>query len=225
MSVTTEKFVAKVVVNDDPEKRARVKVVCPDFTGYPDVVLPSWIEPMLDWGWFYVPDVDEHVEIEVVTGTAEDETPGQSAILDPTIRWRGKRYYHEAEEAPTPIHEDFKANYGKRRGFATPAGHILLFDDTEGDERIGLSLALSGGGRAFINLDKSGNVSVVNGGAGGLVLLGAGADEATATSRLVRGDEWKAWAAPHTHPTGTGPSGSPAEPIPDTVLSETSKVK
>jgi len=224
MPITVEKFVAKVSVNDDPEQRARIQVTCEDYTGFPDVVIPGWVEPVLDWGVFLVPDVDEYVEIEVVTGAIDDDVPGQSAIFDPVIRWRGKRYYHEGKEAPTPIHEDFKTNYGKRRGFATPAGHILLFDDTEGKEQIRLSLKLASGEYVFLDFDKSGNVKLENG-ASGVVFLGAGAGEAGAANWLVRGDEWKAWAGIHTHPTGTGPSGPPAQPIPVTVLSGTCKVK
>lgn len=161
-----EKFIAKVDANNDPEFRARIRVVCPDFTGDPEAVLPDWIEPVLDWGWFLIPDVDELVEIEVVTGTAEDEVPGQSAMMDPHIRWRGKRYYHEGEEAPTPVHDDFKStNYGKRRGFATPAGHILLFDDTEGAERINLTWHARQNGAdkfAYLSMDPDGSIVVGN---------------------------------------------------------------
>lgn len=176
MPVTVEKFAAKVVVNDDPEFRARFQVVCEDYTGFPDVVVPGWVEPVLDWGLFLVPDVDEWVEIEVVTGTAEDEVPGQSAILDPVIRWRGKRYYHEGEEAPTPVHDDFKStNYGKRRGFATPAGHILLFDDTEGEERINLTWHAERNGTdkfAYLSMDPDGSVVIGNAN-GSLIYLDA----------------------------------------------------
>jgi len=164
--VKTEKYQAKIVANDDPERRARIKVTCPDFTGDPEAVLPDWIEPVLDWGWFYVPDVDELVEIEIVTSTDDDEVPGQCMIMDPHIRWRGKRHYHEGEEVPTPVHDDFKStNYGKRRGFATPAGHILLFDDTEGAERINLTWHAERNGAdkyAYFSMDPDGSVVVGN---------------------------------------------------------------
>jgi len=136
-----EKYIAKVVANNDSEFRGRIKVTCADLTGDPEAVLPGWIEPLLDWGWFYVPDVDEHVEIEGVVSTDDDEVPGQSMIMNPQITWRGKRFYHEAEEAPTPVHDDFKqeTTYGKRRGFATPNGHILMFDDTDGAQQVRLT--------------------------------------------------------------------------------------
>lgn len=172
----TEKFQAKVSANDDPEKRARIKVTCPDFIGDPEAVLPDWIEPVLDWGFFLIPDVDELVEIEIVTGTDDDEVPGQSMILDPHIRWRGKRYYHESEEAPTSIHDDFTStNYGKRRGFATPAGHILLFDDTEGGERVNLTWHAERNGEdkfAYLSMDPDGSVVIGNAN-GSLIYLDA----------------------------------------------------
>jgi hypothetical protein len=228
MPTIVEKFKAQVTENQDPEQRARIKIRCPDFLGVDDVDMPEWVEPCLDWGWFLIPDIDEIVEIEIVVSTDEDEVPYQSAIWDPTVTWRGKRFYGgEDTEAPRPVPEDFKTNYGKRRGFATPAGHILLFDDTEGQEKIRLSLRLSEGGGneyTFIDFDKSGNIILSNAG-DGLVLLGAGSEEAGAAAFLVRGDEWKPWAETHTHPTGTGPSGPPSQPIPPTVLSETTKVK
>jgi len=226
--MNVDRYIAKVVSNQDPALRGRLKIVCADLTGDPDAELPDWIEPVLDWGFFLIPDVDELVEIEVVIGTAEDEIQFQSGILDPQIRWRGKRFYHDSDEVPTVVHDDLKINYGKRRGFATPAGHILYFDDTEGQEKIRLSLALSEGGGgeyAYIDFDNSGNILLANGPTNGAVLLGAGADAAGAAAWLVRGDEWKQWAETHTHPTGTGPSGPPSQPIPATVLSETTKVK
>jgi large exoprotein involved in heme utilization and adhesion len=41
----------------------------------------------------------------------------------------------------SPVHNDFFAEaYGKRRGFATPFGHTLVFDDTEGAPTLYLTL-------------------------------------------------------------------------------------
>lgn len=206
MPVTTEKFVAQVMVNKDDEFRGRIQVTCVDLTGDPEAILPVWVEPVFDWGWFVVPDVDEFVEIEIVTSTDDDESFGQSMIFEPRIHWRAKRFYHEGGDTESPIHSDFKTNYSKRRGFATPAGHILLFDDTDGKERIQLTWK-QGDTLASISIDES-----------GIVLLGEGAN-----TPVIRGDDWKAWAEVHTHPTGTGPSGPPAQPIPSVVLS--AKVK
>lgn len=166
MSTTVEKYVAIVDANNDPEFRGRIRIRCADLTGDPDVVLPGWAEPVFDWGWFAIPDVDEFVEIEVITGSTEDEVPGQSMILNPQITWRAKRYYHTGGDTETPIHEDFTSgNYGKRRGFATPAGHILLFDDTEGQERVQLTwhqIESSEDKFSYLALDPDGSIIIGN---------------------------------------------------------------
>lgn len=138
----TERFIAKVVSNADPDHRGRIKVTCADLTGDPETELPDWVEPVHKWGWFTVPDVDELIEVEVVTQRDTDEIEGQSLVLMPTIQYRDTRFYNDKEEQGVvrEIHEDFTStNYGKRRGFATPKGHILMFDDTDGGERINLT--------------------------------------------------------------------------------------
>jgi len=162
----TEKHTGLVVANNDPESRGRIRAICAELTGDSEAELPVWIEPVLDWGWFVVPDVDEIVELEVVTAGEHDESAGQSTIYDPDIRWRGKRYYHDVEEAPTPIHSDFtSSNYGKRRGFATPTGHILMFDDTEGQARINLTWHQVEEGSdkyAYLSMDPDGSIVIGN---------------------------------------------------------------
>jgi hypothetical protein len=91
--------------------------------------------------------VGEIVEIEATTGTDDDEQYGQSSIDNLDLKWRGNRYHTEAEldaesqNEPRPIYQDFTSeNYGKRRGFATPFGHVLIFDDTEDAPRIYLTM-------------------------------------------------------------------------------------
>jgi len=160
-----ERYLGKVTGTDDPEQRGRIKCICPDFIGE-DVELPDWIDPMLDWGWFSIPDVDEIVELEILVSTEEDEVRYQSAIFDPIIRWRGKRFYGgEDTEALRPIPlEMTERNYGKRRGLITPRGHVLLFDDTEGDEAVRLSwhaVERNEDKYAFLNLDIHG-ITIAN---------------------------------------------------------------
>jgi hypothetical protein len=120
------------------------------------------------WGWFSLPDVGEVVEIEAVTGATDDEQFAQSSISNMDLKYRTNRYYGNAETGtPRPIPEDFTAtNYGKRRGFATPKGHIMLFDDTDDDERV--SITWTNGVDAdeqkfcYIGIDKDGTVIVGN---------------------------------------------------------------
>jgi hypothetical protein len=133
------------------EKRGMISVICPALSGPPEdetaPPLPILCEPAHDWGWFYIPDVGEQVEIEVVVSSDRDEVFGQAALEALRPVWRGKRYHTDSElgeatdgSEPRPIHDDFvSTNYGKRRGFATPWGHVLLFDDTEGEPRIYLT--------------------------------------------------------------------------------------
>lgn len=143
MSVISERYEALVTNNEDDEQRGRIKVACVGLLGDEEAELPMWVEPALDWGFFFVPDVGEIVEVEVVTHTEQDEHFGQSSIDNLDIRWHGTRYYTEGDgdqTEPRAVHNDFVAeNYGKRRGFATPAGHILMFDDTEGKTKVVLT--------------------------------------------------------------------------------------
>lgn len=85
---------------------------------------------------------------------------GQSSLEGLDVRWRGKRFYADAATPPTPVHDDFKTNYAKRRGFATPNGHILWFDDTEGSEEINLVWVNAAGVKTKLIVDKDGTVKL-----------------------------------------------------------------
>lgn len=133
MGITWESHDAVVTNIEDDEKSGKIKCSCVSLLGDEETELPMWIPPVLDWGFFFIPNVGEIIELQVATSSDEDESSGQMAIDNLDIRWRGKRYYTDDEvendNAPTPIHPDFLSNYGKRRGFSTPHGHIFLFDD------------------------------------------------------------------------------------------------
>lgn len=164
--MTTEKHDAIVTAidADEPNPRGRIRVACAGIVGDEDTELPMWVEPMFDWGWFYVPDIGEVVEVEVVTGLDSDEIFGQSTIDNLDIKWHGVRRStdEETEEKtePRPLHEDFTStNYGKRRGFATPNGHIIYFDDTPGGEKVHMTWKQGEDGDAkyqFISMDETG---------------------------------------------------------------------
>src|SRR6185436_657282 len=140
MTTITETHIATVTAIQDPDKRGRIRVACVGLLGDETTEVPHWIEPALEWGWFVVPDVGEIVDIELVAHDSTDESPGQSSINTPNMRWRGRHWGGSKTDAARPIPEDFTTkNYGKRRGFATPGGHILMFDDTEGGEKISLA--------------------------------------------------------------------------------------
>ncbi len=160
----TERFNATVTDNVDPRKRGRIKVKCLELLG-DDTEHPAFINPCFDWGWFFVPDVGEEIEIEAtVSDDQEEDAYGQAFLEAPNLRWRGKRFVAENGEAPRPPHSQLtETNYGKRRGFGTPTGHVLLFDDTEGGETVTLSWKRGGAEEyAFISLDKDGSVILSN---------------------------------------------------------------
>lgn len=157
--IFTETYPAKVTMNQDPEQRGRIKVACSGILGDEETELPMWVEPVPAWGWFFVPDIGEMVEIEVVSGSTEDEQAGQASIDNPDVKWRGNRYYgNEEGEAPTPVNDDFKINYGKRRGFATPAGHTFIFDDTDDQRSISLSWKSVDGKFSFFAINSDGTI-------------------------------------------------------------------
>lgn len=148
MGIVWEKYDATVTVNEDDENRGRIKVVCAGLLGDEETELPMWVEPVFDWGWFYVPDVGEIVEVEACVGSDEDEVYSQMSIDNLDVRWKNKRYHtNEVPENPdtkaTIIHPDFLENYGKRRGFATPHGHVFLFDDDPNNPTVQLTFRKS----------------------------------------------------------------------------------
>ena len=221
MRTETRKYLARVTNTEDPDKLGRIKVSCPDFVGG-DAELPQWIESVLDWGWFYIPDVDEMVEIEVLVRTPHDTTHLQASIANPQIQWRGKRHYGgEETESPRPFPADFTGGY-KRRGFATPIGHILILDDdpVTPTVRVTWSGKADGSKKSTILMTKDGIelttegdvvVSCANANikATETVTLGDGA-----TEPVLLGNQWKILHDGHIHPSGMGPTGTPVPGVP-----------
>ncbi len=169
MTIRTETHPATVMATNDPEERGRIRIACTALLGDEDAELPMWVEPLHDWGWFYVPDVDEIIDVEVISGSHLDESFGQSSLDNLDIKWRGQRYYGNTEgDQPTAIHEFFTAeNYGKRRGFATPFGHVIMLDDTSGSPKITVTwvserLATAADKISQIVLDTDGTIWLIN---------------------------------------------------------------
>lgn len=106
--------------NDDPEQRGRLRLSVPSVLGE---ALTGWALPCLpfgglaDQGLFMVPEIDARVWVEfeagnlnqpIWTGTfwqQSGDAPGEAAVSPPTTRV-----------------------------FKTPAGHVLQFDDAQGQE-------------------------------------------------------------------------------------------
>lgn len=164
-SLTVEEcHLAIVTANKDPEQLGQIRVACQGLLDGEDEDLPMWIKPYASWGWFIVPDVGETVEIVAVVGATDDEQPGTASIANPNIRWRGTRLWGNTDTAePRPIPDVFKTNYGKRRGFATPTGHVIWFDDTEGQEAVTIQWTKKDGSKqSTLSMDPNGSVVVTN---------------------------------------------------------------
>jgi hypothetical protein len=232
MALYTATYPAKVTFNKDPDKRGVIRVACVGLTGDEDTEVPCDVEPVHDWGFFFVPDIGEMVEVECLEGSDEDEQQGQMSIDNLDLTWRSARYFgNEEGETPTPIHEMFtKKNYGKRRGFATPAGHVFMFDDTEGAEEITLAWK---DGSALLTFDQNGSVKLQNK-AGATIVMDSDSGKIVLTSNeievngseqaMILGNLFKQYFDTHTHPTGVGPSGVPIVPMPESTLSSITKV-
>jgi hypothetical protein len=119
------KYRGIVIDNKDPENRARLiikipSVICGD-------AVTHWAEPCLpfgglsDQGFFMVPEIGAQVWAEFEAGN----------INKPI--WTGTTWQQTAD-VPTQAAE----RSPNMRQLKTPSGHILSFDDTEGEEEIRL---------------------------------------------------------------------------------------
>lgn len=113
--------------NNDPQKRGRLIVECPTIvTGES---LGEWMEPSFYFvdsqnscGSFFIPSVGSIVSVEIESGSE-----AQANGLMP--KWRCDVY-------PTDtVPEEFQTNYPDRRGWKTRSGHVMYFDDTDGQNQ------------------------------------------------------------------------------------------
>ncbi|MFL6648957.1 MAG: phage baseplate assembly protein V [Sulfurifustaceae bacterium] len=138
------KFRGFVADNDDPEKRARLKLKVPSVLG--DEV-SDWALPCLPfgggaaYGWFAVPEKDAQVWVEFEEGD----------IHRPV--WVGT-FWQSGDDVP----QDAGVSPPTTRLFMTPAGHKLQFDDKEDEEQITLSHPKD----ASLVIDKDGVVALTD---------------------------------------------------------------
>lgn len=179
-----QSYPAVVTKTDDPERRGRLKVTCSALLGDENREYQAWVEPDLPWGWFLIPDVGQQVTLTISLGSSGDVFSGQSSIASSRPRWSGGHFTTSGPESalvkdPTPVGGEFTAtNYGKRRGFKTPRGHVFMFDDSTGFEQITLSWAggtLVNPKAAFLAIDPDGSFVVQDSG-GSVLYMNAGGD-------------------------------------------------
>lgn len=80
------------------------------------------------------------------------------------------------------------------------SGHLLIFDDTDGEEKITIT-------------DQSGNTIVLNADGVSITSNSIKIGSTDSSEGLVLGNAMLELFNQHTHPTGVGPSGPPVEPM------------
>lgn len=138
------KFRATVIDNQDPQKRGRLKLRIPSVLADQD---SDWALPCLPYGgkkhqgMFFVPDVDAQVWVEFEEGD----------ISRPV--WVGT-FWQQEDDTP----EDAARDEPTTRLFQTSSGHILQFDDEEGEEQFRLFHPAD----AEMLIDKNGTISLTD---------------------------------------------------------------
>jgi uncharacterized protein involved in type VI secretion and phage assembly len=138
------KFRATVVDNKDPQKRARLKLRIPSVLADQD---SDWALPCLPYGgfdqqgMFFVPDIDAQVWVEFEEGD----------ISRPV--WVGT-FWQQQSDVP----EDASKDEPTTRMFQTNSGHILQFDDADGEEQFRLYHPAE----AEMIIDKDGTISLTD---------------------------------------------------------------
>ncbi len=144
------KFRGIVVDNQDPQKRGRLKLRIPSVLADQDT---DWALPCLPYGGadqqglFMVPEVDAQVWVEFEEGD----------IHRPI--WVGTFWQQESD-----VPEDAAREEPTTRLLQTRSGHILQFDDEDGEERFRLYHPTE----AEVIIDKNGTISLTD--ASGAVL-------------------------------------------------------
>jgi hypothetical protein len=215
---TRETHEGYVTDNNDPEKRGRLKVRCQTIVAGEDL---DWVEPSFPYvdsegsgGWIFIPEIGSSITVTINTGD-------EYQVTDLQPRWKCDLI----PEGSFP--EDFEDNYPKRRGFATPGGHVLYFDDTEDSQTMlykhpsGTEIFVSDSGQ--IELRPTGNESV---------LIGAGATEEIPLGTQLKSllELMKTTFDGHVHLAGTPPGNTdiPTTLFPHVtraILSDNHKVK
>ncbi|MDH3404188.1 MAG: phage baseplate assembly protein V [Acidobacteriota bacterium] len=154
------KFRGFVTDNADPEQRGRLRLRIPSVLGDGE---SGWALPCLpfgglaDQGLFLVPEIDAQVWVEFEEGDVSLPI------------WTGTFWQQSAD---TP--EEAKLDEPTTRLLKTPSGHLVQFDDADGEERFYLSHPAG----AEMEIDSAGTVTVTDA-QGAVVKLDADAGEVT----------------------------------------------
>jgi len=167
------KYRGFVVDNDDPEQRGRLRLNVPSVLGEAQT---GWALPCLpfgglaDQGLFSVPEVGAQMWVEFEGGN----------INQPI--WTGT-FWQQSGDAPAEAAQSPPTT----RVFKTPSGHVLQFDDNEGEEQFrlahpaGAETSVDPNGTVIIT-DAQGNTLTLDADSGEIVLEDAGGNTLTMNS-------------------------------------------
>ncbi|OJH34513.1 phage baseplate assembly protein V [Cystobacter ferrugineus] len=200
------KYEGVVTQVEDPLGIGRIRARVPAVLG--EETESGWALPCApfagaDRGFFFLPEVGDTVWIEFAAG--DPSRPIWTGAFWGAPQSAGGRddlASKTGSEAPT--HEGEAAAPG-RSVLRTRAGHRLFFED-DGE----IVVLANGNDKTEIRLTKEGEVVIK----ASKIKLGADASKA-----LVLGDDFQQLFNQHTHPTGVGPSGPPAQPMQPSHLS------
>ena len=183
-----------MISKKDPENIGRIIVECKRAKFGPENA--NWVLPMAygagAGGIYWPPEENTYVWIFFDNG---DQTVPLS--------------YMGGWWKPDGMDPEFQADADgspQRRGFSTPAGHVICLDDTDGKEKI--TIRHTDG--TIIEWTDDNKIRVGKDGG--------------SFEPLVRGKAWKQWAETHTHPHSWGTTLPPTEPIPPDVLSDDTEI-
>ena len=165
------KYRGSVVDNVDPEKRARLKLRIPSVLADQD---SDWALPCLPYGGldqqglFMVPDIDSQVWVEFEEGD----------ISRPI--WVGSFWQQESD-----VPEDASKEEPTTRMLRTHSGHILQFDDADGEEQFRLfhpseaemiidpdgTISLTDASGAFLKMDAASNEIIIEDANGNIMTM------------------------------------------------------
>jgi uncharacterized protein involved in type VI secretion and phage assembly len=198
------------VVTDvqDPLEIGRLRARVPAVLG--EQLEAGWALPAApfgggkDRGMLFLPEVGDTVWIEFEAGDVSRPI-WTGAFWGNAKSAGGADDLAKEQGAETPTDPDGNKAGPGRGVLRTKGGHVLVLDD-EGE----VVLLAHGGGKASLRFTSSGEVVVT----AETLKLGANAAE-----KLVLGDSFMQMFNSHTHPTGVGPSGPPAQPMTSAQLS------
>jgi uncharacterized protein involved in type VI secretion and phage assembly len=118
-----------------------------------------------------------------------------------------------------PDDRTISADAGTQMSLKFTKDGIIILTDKEAQ-----TITVDGNNKQIVIEDANGNVVTCDS-EGVTIKSDAIKLSDQADTEAMRFSDWQQWAVAHTHPTGTGPSGPPTEPIPNSVASSVVKLK